>query len=91
MDSYRPGRNDRSPIRSDRGGAGRGGPRRPGERRGGGSRRNDRPRKTLADLDQEMEDYFADSQDVEGNAGGAVTNGGTATGGAEDAMELEVI
>jgi hypothetical protein len=38
-----------------------------------------------------MDDYFADSQDVEGNAGSAVTNGGTATGAAEDAMELELI
>lgn len=91
VDSYRPGRNDRSPVRSGRGGAPRGGPRRPGERRGGGSRRNDRPRKTVADLDQEMDDYFADSQGGEGSGGSAVMNGGTAAGGDEDAMELELI
>lgn len=38
-----------------------------------------------------MDDYFADSQGGEGSGGSAVMNGGTAAGGDEDAMELELI
>lgn len=103
VDSYRPGRDDRSPIRRGRGAPLSRAARRPGEARA--PRRNERPRKTKEDLDQEMEDYFGQGPDAQGSGdataanGGAnnMTNGGFGgstqpanAGDAYDEMELEI-
>jgi len=103
IDSYRPGRDDRSPTRRNRGGPSNRGTRRPGE--GRAPRRNGRPRKTKEDLDQEMDDYFGQGQNTQGNVDSIATNGGTIntanggfggpihgtnTGDAYDEMELEI-